>query len=134
MLLGELLKDENLRKAKVILLHGSYPYTAEGAWMAHFFPNVYLDASILFFTHHRSAVKKVEEALEMAPYSKLLYSSDGGVLPETHWFSALNAKRAMSVVLDHLVSAETLTENEARNLAEMFFHKNAEKLFRLSPF
>ena len=69
MLLGTLLKDENLRKAKVILLHGSYPYTAEAGWMAHFFPNVYLDASILFFTHFRSSVKKIEEALEMAPYS-----------------------------------------------------------------
>jgi len=132
MLLGNLLKDENLRKAKVILLHGSYPYTAEAGWMAHFFPNVYLDCSILFFTHHRSAVRKVEEALEMAPYSKLLYSSDGGVLPETHWFGAISAKRAMRVVLENLIEAETLSEGDAVDLAERFFHGNAEKLFHLS--
>lgn len=132
MLLGNLLKDENLRKAKVILLHGSYPYTGEAGWMAHFFPNVYLDCSILFFTHHRSAVKKVEEALEMSPYSKLLYSSDGGVLPETHWFGAVNAKRAMSEVMSHLVESESLNESEAEDLAERFFHGNAEKLFHLN--
>ena len=132
MLLGPLLKDEKLRRAKVILLHGSYPYTAEAGWMAHFFPNVYLDASILSFTHLRSAAKKIEEALEMAPYSKLLYSSDGGVLPETHWFGALAAKRAMGLALHHLVEAETLSESEAREVGEHFFHKNAEKLFRIS--
>ena len=132
MLLGNLLKDEKLRKAKVILLHGSYPYTAEAGWMAHFFPNVYLDCSILFFTHRRAAVRKMEEALEMAPYSKLLYSSDGGVLPETHWFGAISAKRAMTVVLDHLIEAETLSEKEGTDLAERFFHANAEKLFHLS--
>ena len=129
MLLGNLLKDENFRKAKVILLHGSYPYTAEAGWMAHFFPNVYLDCSILFFTHKRSAAKKVEEALEMSPYSKLLYSSDGGVLPETHWFGALSAKKAMTEVLDHLIEAESLNESEAVDLAERFFHGNAEKSF-----
>ena len=132
MLLGNLLKDEELRKAKVILLHGSYPYVAEGAWMAHFFPNVYLDCSILFYTHHLSAVKRFEEALEMAPYSKLLYSSDGGVLPESHWFAAKSAKRALEAVLSQLVSAETLSENEAFDLGERFFHKNAEALFRLN--
>jgi|SRR5579862_1957641 len=132
MLLGNLLKDENLRKAKVILLHGSYPYTGEAGWMAHFYPNVYLDCSILFFTHFRSAAKKVEEALEMAPYSKLLYSSDGGVLPETHWFGAISAKRALQTVLQNLIEAETLTEKEALDLAERFFHGNAEKLFHLS--
>jgi uncharacterized protein len=132
MLLGNLLKDENLRKAKVILLHGSYPYTGEAGWMAHFFPNVYLDCSILFFTHRRSAVKKIEEALEMAPYSKLLYSSDGGVLPETHWFGAISAKRAMSEVMSHLVESETLNEIEAEDLAERFFHGNAERLFHLT--
>ena len=133
MLLGSLLKDEYLRKAKIILLHGSYPYTAEAGWMAHFFPNVYLDASILFFTHLRSAAKKIEEALEMAPYSKLLYSSDGGVLPETHWFGAISAKRAMEVALHHLIEAGTLSEKEARDLGERFFHKNAEELFHLPP-
>jgi len=132
MLLGRLLKDENLRKAKVILLHGSYPYTAEAGWMAHFFPNVYLDCSILFFTHYRAAIKKMEEALEMAPYSKLLYSSDGGVLPETHWFGAISAKRAMGGVLEKLLEAQTLTEKEALDLAERFFHGNAEKLFHIS--
>ncbi|HZW58037.1 MAG TPA: amidohydrolase family protein [Nitrososphaerales archaeon] len=133
MLLGSLLKDENLRKAKVILLHGSYPYTAEAGWMAHFFPNVYLDASILFFTHRRAAARKVEEALEMAPYSKLLYSSDGGVLPETHWFGAISAKRSMEIALQNLIEAETVSEKEAMELGERFFHKNAEKLFRLEP-
>ena len=131
MLLANLLKDEEIRHAKIILLHGGYPYVAEAAWMAHFFPNVYLDASILFFTHLTAAVRRIEEALEMVPYGKLLYSSDGYGIPELHWFGAKEAKRAITIALGNLVHAGTLSEKESLSVAEAFFYRNAKELYRL---
>jgi hypothetical protein len=38
----------------------------------------------------------------------------------------------MHVALEHLIEAETVSESEAMEIAEGFFHKNAEKLFHLS--
>src|SRR5579875_1575457 len=130
MLLVGLLQDEEIRKAKIILLHGGYPYVAEAGWMTHFFPNVYLDSSIVYFTHFLGATRRMEEMLEMAPYSKLLYSSDG-MVPELQWFCARFAKRVMSAVLERLIKAGTLDDSEARDLADSYFHANAKKLYSL---
>ena len=131
MLLANLLRDENFRKSKIILLHAGYPYVAEAGWVTHFFPQVYLDSSIVFFTHFGAAVKRIGEMLEMAPYSKVLYSSDG-MIPELQWFNAKFAKRVLAVALQNLVDAGTLNEEEARDLAESYLHGNAERLYGLN--
>ena len=130
MLLVKMLQDEEIRRAKIILLHGGYPYVSEAGWITHFFPNVYLDSSIVFFTHSRAAIRRMEEMLEMAPYSKILYSSDG-MMPELQWFSAKSAKRIMSAVLERLIGAGTLDVAEAIDLAESYFHANSETLYSL---
>jgi len=130
MLLVNLLKDEEFRRAKIILLHAGYPYVAEAGWITHFFPNVYLDSSIIFFTHFTAAVKRLGEMLEMAPYSKLLYSSDG-MIPELQWFNAKFAKRVLTITMRNLVEAGTLDEGEALDLAESYLHGNAERLYSL---
>lgn len=129
LLLGPLLQDENLRHARIILLHGGYPFVAEAGWMAHFFQNVYLDGSIILSTNAIAAVRRVEEALEWVPYSKFLYSSDGGGLPEKYWVTAKVAKRTMSTVLVKMIEAGIVGEKEAREIAEGFFHKNSERLY-----
>ena len=130
MLLVDMLQDEEIRHSKIILLHGGYPYVAEAGWITHFFPNVYLDSSIIFFTHYGAAIRRMEEMLEMAPYSKILYSSDG-MMPELQWFSAKFAKRVMSAVLEHLIGSGTLDEAEATDLAKSYFYANSEELYSL---
>src|SRR5207253_5356988 len=44
-LLAAVLRDEKLRHAKIILLHGAYPFYEGGAYLANVLPNVYLDLS-----------------------------------------------------------------------------------------
>lgn len=130
MLLVNLLRDESFRKSKIILLHTGYPYVAEAGWITHFFPNVYLDSSIVFFTHFRAAVRRMGEMMEMAPYSKVLYSSDG-MIPELQWFNARFAKRVLANLTNDLVDAGTLDEKEALDFAESYLHRNAERLYAL---
>ena len=131
MLLSKLLNDEEIRHANIILLHGGYPYSAEAAWMAHFFPNVYLDASIVFFTHVPAAARRIEEMLEMAPYGKMLYSSDGLIIPEMFWIASKIAKQSISLAGSDLVEKGVLSEKDALDFAHSFLHGNAERLYQL---
>ena len=125
------LERREYRAMPVVLLHESYPYTRQGAYLATVYENVFLDLScgIPFLGNHEM-LEFTREAFSVAPYSKLLYSSDAVGVPEVHWVSALDGRRILGQVLGECVANGDLSQSEAEQAGVAVLHDNAIRLYR----
>jgi hypothetical protein len=130
-LLMDLLRFPAFRACKVVLVHGGYPYHAEAGYMANMLPRVYCDVSEGIPFAANAARRIYAEVLEMAPISKVVYGSDGYVLPETNYIGAKLGKTALAQALGDLVDAGMLSPGEADQAARLILADNARRLYGL---
>jgi hypothetical protein len=118
------------RQVPVMLLH-CYPYHRTAGYLAHAYPHVYLDVGLAVnYTGVRSTAV-VAESLEVAPFGKLLFSSDGFGPAELHHLGALLWRRAMATVLGEWVDAGDWSESDAIRVAGLMGAGNARRVYRL---
>jgi uncharacterized protein len=116
----------------VVLLH-CYPYHRQAGYLAQAYAHVYFDIGLaLNYTGARAAAI-VAEALELAPFGKLLYSSDAYGLPELVCLGAVLWRHAITEVLGGWVADGHWTEPDASRVASMIGRANAARLYRLPP-
>ncbi|MEX6430604.1 amidohydrolase family protein [Ferrimicrobium acidiphilum] len=118
------------RHTAICLLH-CYPYHREAALLAHDYPNVFLDLGLTLNFVGANATHVLAETLELAPYAKLLYSSDAFGLAELNYLGALQFRRALTEHLTGLVQERYLSQTTAIRLAKMMGHETANALYRL---
>ena len=70
-----------------MLLH-CYPYEREAGYLAQAFNNVYLDGGLAINYLGARSAAFIGRLLEMAPFRKILYSSDGFGPAELHYLGA----------------------------------------------
>jgi predicted TIM-barrel fold metal-dependent hydrolase len=132
-LLGEVFRDHRLRHAKIILLHGSYPYYEEGAYLANVFPNVYLDLSLFNpWIGYESITRVMATVLDVAPFTKLLYASDAYGSPEMQWLAGKYGRSALASALDAAITAGLLPAGEAKAAMCLILADNARALYDLA--
>jgi predicted TIM-barrel fold metal-dependent hydrolase len=132
-LLGEVFRDHRLRHAKIILLHGSYPYYEEGAYLANVFPNVYLDLSLFNpWIGFESITRVMATVLDVAPFTKLLYASDAYGSPEMQWLAGKYGRSALASALDAAITAGLLPAGEAKAAMCLILADNARALYDLA--
>jgi uncharacterized protein len=116
----------------VVLLHECYPYTRQGGYLAAVYENVYLDLSYgIPLLGYGEMLSFTRQALGVAPSSKLVYSSDGISVPELHWISAIDGRRAIGEALGEFVSQRELELPDAEAAGEDVLRANAIRLYRL---
>ena len=130
-LLTDLLRRFEALDVTVTLLH-CYPYHREAAYLADMFPRVYLDLGMALTFAGASAGRLLVEALEIAPFTKLLYSSDGFGAAELHYLGAIHFRRALTRTLDTWISDDTCTIPEAERIARLVGSENARRVYPLS--
>jgi hypothetical protein len=118
------------RDTTLVLLH-AYPYHRRAAWLAHLFPHVYVDVGLTVPYVGARASAVLAEFLELAPYGKVLYSSDGYGLPELHLTGAALFRQAIVAVFDAMVAQDALTEADAARVIEAVSSANARRIYRL---
>jgi len=69
--------------------------------------------------------------LSIAPASKLLYSSDGIYVPEMYWASALRGRSILSQVLQEMMAADEIDQEQAYQLAQQVLHDTACAIYKL---
>jgi len=102
---------ERFRDTPFVLLH-CYPFVREAGWLAHVYGNVWFDLSLTIPHVSRPAVA-LEEALELAPVSKLLYASDAARTPELYLLAATWWRDALAVVLTDEADARLILRENA---------------------
>ncbi|WP_405727502.1 amidohydrolase [Streptomyces sp. NBC_00028] len=116
----------------VLLLH-CWPYQRQAGYLAAVFEQVYLDVGLTL--HHVGPARAravLEEALEITPFRKLLYSSDAYGLAEFYRLGALAFRRGLGELLQDRVDTDELSPSDAVRLAEWAGAHNAHRVYRLS--
>jgi len=132
--LRPILEERRFRDAPVVLLHAAYPFTREAGYLASVYPNVFLDTGLAVPMLSTSGMlETLRQLLELAPISKVLYSSDAHFIPELFYLSAKHARAALSVVLAQAVSDGDLSAGSAERAAELILAGNARKLYHFTP-
>lgn len=129
LLLRSLFTDPDLRGLQVVTLH-CYPYTREAGYLASVYPGAYLDLGLTIpFTSQHAMRTHVQEALHLAPLSKLLFSTDASRTAELYYLGALWGRRMIGQVLEDCVSVGDLTAAEAEDGAVRLLQGNAGRLY-----
>ena len=130
-LLYDLLKDDEIRHATVVLVHSGFPNNQNAAFMASVLPNVFLDFSLTIPFLNPISNHRLMEILEIAPSSKIMYGSDGFGIPEVFWFSARLGKRVLEKCLTRFAEEKVFDENELVQKAARIISENASELYRV---
>jgi predicted TIM-barrel fold metal-dependent hydrolase len=96
------------------------------------YKNCYLDIGEVFPMISRDGQERVlQQALELTPWSKLLWSTDGHYYPETFWLANVQGREAMEKVLCNYVESGDLNIDDAVRTARDIFFENSNRLYSL---
>jgi predicted TIM-barrel fold metal-dependent hydrolase len=114
----------------LVLLHG-YPYHRHAAYLAHAFPHVYADVGLALTHVGARAPDVLAEFLELAPFGKLLFSTDAYGLPELYVVGAELFRDAVRRVLGRWVADGAWSSDDAGRVAAMLAVDNARRVYGL---
>jgi predicted TIM-barrel fold metal-dependent hydrolase len=130
-LLTGLIRKADPLGTPIMLLH-CYPYHRQAAYLAGVYPHVYFDVGLAINYVGYRAAAVLAEAVESAPFHKMLYSSDAFGLAELHLMGALAFREALAEALDPLLWRESRGEDEVARVASLIGAGNARRLYNLS--
>jgi len=115
----------------IVLLH-CYPYHRQAGWLAHVYPNVYVDMGLSLSYVGAEVASVLAEFLELAPYGKLLFSTDAYALPELYCVGATQFRHALDAVLRRWSRAGMIpSAAETERIAHLIGAGNARRLYGL---
>lgn len=136
--LENVVRDPRYSKVKFVLIHGGYPYTLDMIWMTAA-KNVYTDSSLMGYYVYPSELKRIlKQWISLFP-EKIMFGSDAFPFndavgaEETFWLASRSARTAVAAALAELVSEGAFSEEKALELARMYLHDNAAKLYGAKP-
>jgi predicted TIM-barrel fold metal-dependent hydrolase len=130
LLLTDLLRRITPSGVPVMLLH-NYPYHRQAGYLAQVFDPVFVDIGLAAHGVAGRTATILAETLELAPFTKLLYSSDAFGLSELYHLAALLFRNALTTVLNAGTDAGDWTPADARHLARLITHDTARQAYRL---
>ena len=113
---------------RIALLH-CYPYIREAGMLAHLYPHVHLDAGLAIGQVGANAEALLRETLDLAPFSRVLFSTDAWGAPERVLVGAMTWRDAATRVLSTYVTRHGWPVDEAIRVAELMAWRNAESLY-----
>ncbi len=128
LLLTRFLRLVEPRGVDVLLLH-CYPYHRHAGYLAQVFPHVYFDVGLAVNHTGLGSPAVVAESLELAPFAKILYSSDAYGPAELHYLGAHLWRRGLARVLRGWVDEGASTAADACRIASLVGRDNALRVY-----
>ena len=129
-----LLMTEFLRATEqvcpILLLH-NYPFHRQAGYLAQMFPHVYLDVGLAVNYTGTQSRQVIAESMELAPFTKILFSSDAWGAPELHLLGSWLFRRGMARVIGEWVSSGDWTLRDATRTISLVAADNARRVYRL---
>jgi predicted TIM-barrel fold metal-dependent hydrolase len=129
--LRALLDDPRYRAVPIVLLH-NYPYLRQAGYLAHLYANVYVDVSLAIPLVGPASRRVLEELLELAPSSKVLYASDAHSIPDLFWLGAYYATHAARTLAEEWIAGAVCSAREATRILESIFAENARAIYGIA--
>ena len=112
----------------IVLLH-CYPYEREAGYLAQAFNNVYVDGGLSVNHLGARAPAFIARLLEMAPFRRILYSSDGYGPAELHYLGAALWRNGIHRVLREFVENGDWSASDAIRVVDLIAHQNAARIY-----
>jgi hypothetical protein len=132
--LENVLRDPRYKNIKFVLLHGGWPYDKEAALLTAV-KNVYLDTSFQSELLYPSQLKEVLKQMITLFPDKMMFATDAFPFSdalgaeESFWLATYTSRTALAAALAELVSEGAFSEEKALELAHLYLHDNAAKLY-----
>lgn len=130
LLLTPFLRATQSRGVPIMLLH-NYPFHRYAGYLAQVFTHVFVDLGLATHNLGRGAGHVLEELLELAPFGKVLFSSDAFGLPELYHLGTLLFRRGLGDLLQAGVADGSWSRLDAERIAVMILAGNAIRAYRL---
>ena len=114
----------------VMLLH-TYPFQRNAGYLAQMFPHVYVDVGLAVIHTGAASDRVIAESLELAPFRKVLFSSDAWGLPELHLVGSLLFRRGLSRVVGGWVTSGDWSAADAGRVIGDIAGANARRVYGL---
>ena len=114
----------------IVLLH-CYPYEREAGYLAQAFNNVYLDGGLSINYLGARAPAFIARVLELAPFRKIVYSSDGFGPPELHYLGTALWRKGIHRVLSDFVADGDWSATDAVRVVDLIARDNAARIYEL---
>jgi predicted TIM-barrel fold metal-dependent hydrolase len=114
----------------VLLLH-TYPFQRHAGYLAEMFPHVFLDVGLAVNHAGPQSAQVIAESLEIAPFTKILFSSDAWGLPELHLLGSWLFRRGMARVVGAWVARGDWSMRDAERVIELVAGANARRVYGL---
>ncbi len=118
---------------EIMLLH-CYPFIREAGFLAQVYPHVWLDTGSAVNYTGPSSQELIRASLELAPFGKVLFSSDAFGLPELYYCGALLWRRGVGEILDEWVKQDRMGIEDAQRYLSWFAHGNAQRAYKLASY
>jgi hypothetical protein len=115
-------------RCPVVLLH-TYPYQRQAGYLAQMFEHVAMDVGLAVSFTGARASHDIGESLELAPFTKVLFSSDGWGLPELHLLGSWLFRRGLARVMGAWVDSGDWSMADAERAVGLIASGNAERIY-----
>ena len=127
-LLTDFMRATQDSGASIMLLH-CYPFQREAAYLSQMFPHVFFDIGEAINYSGLQSRTIIGESLEIGPFAKQLYSSDGWGPAELHFVGSHLWRRGMTEVLSSWVERGDCTVDDAIRVATLIGRDNAAAVY-----
>jgi Fe-S-cluster formation regulator IscX/YfhJ len=114
----------------IMLIH-CYPYHREAGYLAQIFTNVYIDVGLAINYTGVQSEQIIAESLELAPFGKVLYSSDAWGPAELHFLGAALWRQGMVRILSRWTQGDDWSVRDAMRISELIGRDNARRVYQL---
>ncbi len=128
LLLTELLRATESAGVPILLLH-NYPFHRNAGYLAQVFSHVFVDVGLATHNVGARASTVLAELLELAPFGKVLFSSDAFGLAECYHLGSVLFRRALAEFL----RAAEVPAGDADRIVGLLARDNAERVYQLAP-
>lgn len=115
----------------IVLLH-NYPFHRHAAYLAQVWDHVFVDLGLATHNVGGFAQHLLRETLELAPFGKLMFSTDAYGLAELSYLGSVLFQQAMRRVLGALVRDGDADVDDATSIAALVSRDNARRAYVLS--
>ncbi|MBI2763252.1 MAG: amidohydrolase family protein [Chloroflexi bacterium] len=114
----------------VLLLH-NYPFHRNAGYLAQMFAHVYLDVGLAVNYTGAQSRQVIAESLELAPFTKILFSSDAWGAPELHLLGSWLFRRGMARVVGGWVASGDWSSADAQRTISLIAGQNARRVYAI---
>jgi len=129
-LLTPFIRSAEAWQFPITLLH-CYPFHRQAGLISENFPYVYFDVGFVQNWVGPSYQRIMDEALELAPFTKMLFSSDAFGLSELYYLGAIRFRTSLSRALGRWIDEDELAEGEAERIFDLIGRYNARRIYPL---